>query len=183
MPRLYLIRHGRAAATFAEHADPGLDDVGRAQAEAVAAKLSTMPPVALMTSPLARTRETSLPLSRLWKRGVVIEPAVAEIPSPPGLGLAERADWLRAFMSGSWRAATPVLAQWRESVIAALVAQRADMVVFSHFVAINVAVGAAERDERVTVFRPDNCSVTILDVNDGALTLVERGLEGETKVN
>jgi broad specificity phosphatase PhoE len=55
-------------------------------------------------------------------------------------------------------------------------------VVFSHFVAINVAVGEATGDDRVTVFSPDHCSVTVLDVVDGTLRLVERGAEAATRV-
>jgi len=132
---------------------------------------------------LKRARETSEPLAKLWQRNAIVEPAVAEIPSPQGLGLAQRAEWLRGFMSGSWRAATRELAEWRESVIAALAAVEHDTVVFSHFIAINVAAGAAESDDRVTAFQPDNCSVTIIDVEMGALKLVERGHEAETKVN
>lgn len=183
MPRLYLVRHGRAAATFAEHADPGLDEIGKSQAEAVAAKLGAMAPMRLLSSPLRRARETSGPLARLWRRDVAIEPAVAEIPSPGGMSLSERAEWLRGFMSGSWRTAPRELAEWREEVVAALAAQTEDAVIFSHFIAINVAAGAATSDERVTAFRPDNCSVTVLDVADGVLTLVERGHEAATKVN
>jgi broad specificity phosphatase PhoE len=183
MPRLYLVRHGRAAASFAEAADPGLDAVGHSQAEAVAERLAPIGPLALLTSPLKRARETSEPLAKIWRREVKVEPAVAEIPSPPELGLSERADWLRGLMGGSWRNASRDLAQWREEAIAALAAIGEDMVIFSHFIAINVAAGAAESDDRVILFRPDNCSVTILDVDNGALRLVERGHEAETKVN
>ncbi|HUO92706.1 MAG TPA: histidine phosphatase family protein [Rhizomicrobium sp.] len=183
MPRLYLVRHGRAAATFAEAADPGLDALGRSQAEAVAEHLGAMTPIALLSSPLRRARETSEPLAKRWQRPVPIETAVAEIPSPPGLGLAGRADWLRGFMQGSWRVASRELAQWREEAIAALASLNEDTVIFSHFIAINVAVGAGEGSDLVTVFRPDNCSVTILDVDQGRLRVVERGHEAETKVN
>src|SRR5271157_240870 len=122
MPRLYLVRHGRAAATFAEAADPGLDALGRSQAEAVAERLAPIGPIALLSSPLARARETSEPLAERWRRSVPIEPAVAEIPSPAGMSLSERADWLRGFMGGSWRDASRELAQWREEAIAALAA-------------------------------------------------------------
>jgi broad specificity phosphatase PhoE len=183
MPRLYLVRHGRAAATFAEAADPGLDALGHSQAEAVAEDLAAIGPIALLSSPLKRTRETSEPLAKRWQRPVPIEPAVAEIPSPSGLGLAERAEWLRGFMGGSWHDASRELAQWREEAIAALAAIKEDTVIFTHFILINVAAGVAEGDDRVILFRPDNCSVTILDVDNGRLALVERGREAETKVN
>lgn len=183
MPRLYLVRHGRAAASFAEAADPGLDAFGHSQAEAVAERLAPIGPIAMLSSPLKRARETSEPLAKRWQRPVPIEPAVAEIPSPSGLGLAERAEWLRGFMGGSWREASRELAQWREEAIAALLAIQEDTVIFSHFIAINVAAGAAEGDDRVILFRPDNCSVTLVDVEGGRLALVERGREAETKVN
>lgn len=183
MPRIYLVRHGRAAASFGEAADPGLDELGRSQAFSVADRLAPLGPLALMSSPLLRARETSRPLAQRWQRDVAIDPAVAEIPSPPDSGLVGRAEWLRAFMGRSWRDAPLELAQWREDAIAALAALPQDTVVFTHFIAINVAAGVAEGDDRVVLFRPDNCSVTIVEANNGILRMVERGREGETKVN
>lgn len=113
----------------------------------------------------------------------MIEQAVGEIPSG-GRSLAGRAAWLRGFMAGSWRAAPVDLARWREGVIAALMAQKQDAVIFSHYVAINVAAGAALGDDRVVVFSPDNCSVTILETDGEMLRLVEKGAEAAlTKVN
>ncbi len=183
MARLYMVRHGRAAASFGEAHDPGLDDLGRSQAESVAKILETLGAQTIVSSPLARTRETAAPLAKLWQRAPVIEEAVAEIPSP-GLDLAERAQWLRKFMAGSWRDATPPLAQWRENVIAALTGLGEDTVIFSHYVALNVAMGAAMGDDRVTVFSPENCSVTIFETSEGKLSLIERGKEAPlTKVN
>jgi hypothetical protein len=83
---------------------PGLDELGRSQAEAVGAKLAPRGPLAIVSSPLKRAQETSAPLAALWQRKPVIEPAVSEIPSPGHMNFAERAEWLRAYMtSGSWR--------------------------------------------------------------------------------
>ena len=39
MAIVQLVRHGKAAAGFGTHPDPGLDDLGRSQAAAVAAML------------------------------------------------------------------------------------------------------------------------------------------------
>ena len=50
------------------------------------------------------------------------------------------------------------------------------------FIANNGAVGCAEGDDRVVAFSPDNCSVTVLDVEDGRLRLVRRGVERATQV-
>ena len=184
MVRLYLVRHGKAAAGFGGAMDPGLDDTGQAQAAAAAKILAPLGPLKILTSPLLRTRETAAPLAELWQRTPEVEEAVAEIPSPEGMTLEQRATWLRKLMAGSWRDVNLRLGQWREAVIAALTSQREDCVIFSHYVAINVAAGAAAGDDRILVFSPDNCSVTVFETNNGALTLIEKGREGTlTKVN
>lgn len=183
MTRLYMVRHGRAMAGFGEDRDPGLDLQGRLQADVVAQRLSSKGPIPILSSPLKRARETAKPLAQVWKQEPVIEPAVAEIPSPTE-NLKERAVWLREFMRGSWRDAQADLAAWREGVIETLRAQKEDTVIFSHFIAINVAAGHALSDDRVIVFSPDNCSVTVFDLDDGKLSLVEKGRVTKlTKVN
>jgi len=184
MARIYMVRHGKATAGFGENMDPGLDALGHSQAEAVAQKLKSMGPLPILSSPLRRTQETAVPLATLWNRKPVIERAVAEIPSPKGMGLEDRVLWLRKVMAGSWRGVTPELAEWRETCIATVAALAAEAVIFSHYVAINVLAGSASGDDRVVNFSPENCSVTTFDVRDGKLSLVERGTEAPlTKVN
>lgn len=182
MPLIHLVRHGRASASFAEAADPGLDDLGRSQAEVVAVRWAGRAPIQVLSSPLRRTRETAAPLAGRWSVAPSIEARVAEIPSPPGLGLAERGAWLQAAMQSTWSVLDPVFLRWRDDVVAALLALKDDAIVFSHFVAINAAVGAAMGDDRMVVFRPDNCSETVLEAAGGSLRVVSLGAEGETKV-
>lgn len=184
MARLYLVRHGRAAAGFGESMDPGLDALGWTQAETAAGRLAPLGPLPIFTSPLKRTRETAAPLAQFWRREPVVEHAVAEIPSPKGMTLEDRVAWLRTLMAGSWRDVPRDLAEWRENVVAALLSMPEDSVIFSHYVAINVAAGAALGDDRLVVFSPDNCSVTVLETSSGKLELVEKGHEAAlTKVN
>jgi broad specificity phosphatase PhoE len=178
--RLYLVRHGRPAAGFAEAADAGLDPAGRAQAEAMAERLAPLGPLAVVASPMRRTRETAAPLERRWGTARV-EAAVSEIPSP-GLDLAARGEWLRGVMAARWSEVDPVLVDWRARVLGALAALPHPTVVVSHFIAINVAVGAALGDDRVVVFAPDHCSVTVLDVDGEHLSLVEQGAQAATAV-
>jgi broad specificity phosphatase PhoE len=68
--RLYLIRHGKADHRSTRHvqttlgltADPPLDEVGHAQADALAGRLQKMPaPAAIFCSTLTRARETIAP--------------------------------------------------------------------------------------------------------------------------
>jgi len=181
MGRLYLVRHGRAEADFGVADDPGLDEVGRQQAEAVVRKLGEHPRVKIVTSPLLRARQTAAPLAAHWRTKPVVEEIVAEIPSPRQPGI-DREKWLMEFMTGMWSAAPTDLERWRDSVVSYLVRRTEDEVIFTHFVAVNVAAGAAINDDHIAVFKPDNGSVTVIDVVDGKLKMVERGREAFTRV-
>jgi broad specificity phosphatase PhoE len=189
MPKLYLIRHGRPAAGWGEEADPGLDATGQQQAEAAARTLAqTLNPTPIYTSPLRRCRETARPLERLWQRPAeVFEPA-AELPSPP-LDLRARQQWLQQAMRGTWRelndlapAGSPDYLAWRQTLLDSLARLPRDSVVFSHFIAINVAVGAAHSREDVVCFRPDHASITCVEAGNGSLRLVELGRQADTTV-
>jgi broad specificity phosphatase PhoE len=181
MATLFLVRHGKAAAGFGGHVDPGLDDLGRRQAEATARHLAPFGPLAIYSSPLARARETAIPLAQRWGVETLIEPRVAEIPSPTE-DLAARSIWLREAMQGRWRDLPADLNDWRTALIDCLLALREDTVVFCHFVAINVAVGAATGDDRLVNFSPDNASVTRLANADRRLRIIELGREANTAV-
>lgn len=184
MATLYLIRHGRAAGGWTDDVDPGLDPEGEDQARAMAARMAAKGPLELVVSPLNRTRLTAAPLAEAWGLQGRIEPRVGEIPSPEGPEgeLANRGRWLASVMSTTWDdQALAGLAPWRADLLRAL-SELGDAAVISHFVAINTAVGAATGDRRVTSFRPDYCSVTVLRTDGGRLELVELGGESTTVV-
>jgi broad specificity phosphatase PhoE len=181
MPTLYLVRHGRAAASWDADHDPGLDELGHQQARRAAEALGAIGRLDLIASPMVRTRETAAPLARLWKMEPRIEPRVSEIPSPVS-DLQARGQWLREMAGRTWPALDTALRHWREEVLTALRETARDTVVVTHYIAINVAVGAATSDDRVVNFRPDHCSITILKNTGGQLTLVQHGVEGTTRV-
>lgn len=182
MSRIYMVRHGQAAAGFDRHLDPGLDDLGRSQAAATAEALAPLGPMPLYSSPFVRARETAEPLARRWNSEVVIEPRVAEIPSPTNV-LAERAVWLRRAMQGRWRDLDEPLQSWRRELVKYLHGVDRDSVVVCHFIAINVAIGEARNDDRLVVFSPDNGSVTVLSNDAGHIRVVELGRSAQTHVN
>ena len=182
MTRLYLVRHGRATAGWDTDPDPGLDEIGQRQAVAVAARLAPLGPLPILTSPLRRCQETAMPLAAIWGVEPVIESAVAEIPSPEGVAMSDRIDWLRVAMRGTWGDLGGRYVAYRDQVVEVLAGVPAATVVFSHFVAINAAIGAATGDDRLVVSSLDNCSVTVMDVVDGALQLVESGHEADTLI-
>jgi broad specificity phosphatase PhoE len=177
------VRHGQPLARYDQDHDPGLDDVGRAQAEAAAAELAPLGPLPVVTSPLRRTRETAAPFERQWHVTASVEPAVGEVKSPTD-DLAERTAWLSDILRGQrrWGELDDDRRRWRDGVVGALMALDADTVVVTHYIAINAAVGEATGDDRVMNFRPDNCSCTVLESDGSRLTLVELGRQRETAV-
>ena len=190
MARIYMIRHGKAAAGWDADPDPGLDATGQAQAEAVAEEIAARVghSLPIFTSPLKRCQETAAPLATLWESRAVIEPRVSESPSPI-TDLEERTVWLRRVMGGTWEAlyndpqSVLDFRAWSAEVTKTLLEQQRDVVIFSHFIALNVAYCAATGSDKVVSFRPDNASVTILYTDGEKLALVEKGREADTLVN
>ena len=180
MPRLYLVRHAKIASS--EDPDPGLADVGHAQAEAIGAALAARGPLPIFTSPFRRARETGAPLARLWGVTLHTDARFGEIPVRPDSEFRSRSEWLKYVRARRWPEMHESLRCWRDQVLQALLEIPADAVVVSHFVAINVAVGHALHDDRVTCFQPENCSCTVLDSDGKDLRLIELGAEGESRV-
>jgi broad specificity phosphatase PhoE len=189
MPKLYLVRHAKPAATWSEDPDPGLDSIGVSQAERTAHALQARTPaLPILTSPLRRCRETAVPLERAWQRRAEIFMPVAEIPSPP-LPLHERHTWLRQAMQGTWAqmqqnapAGSPDFLAWRANVIDSVQQLAAPAVIYTHYIAINVVVGAARGSDNVVCFRPDHASVTVVETDTNGIRLIELGAEAETLV-
>ena len=188
MSRLFLIRHGKPAATWGEaDQDPGLDAAGQAQAEAARDHLLSLPqdmrPTRVVSSPLKRCRETAAPTAQALGVEIEIDPFVGEIPTPAALTPDDRPAWLREVFQGRWADAKGDLDYdaWRRQVAASLTA-RGGTAVFSHYVAINAVMSLLADDDRVLVFRPDHASISTLETDGTVLTLVERGPEASTGV-
>jgi broad specificity phosphatase PhoE len=188
MSRVHMIRHGRPASTWGEaDPDPGLDAAGAAQARAVAEILLALPadqrPTRVVSSPLRRCRETAQPLADALGVPVEIDPRVGEIPTPAGLAADDRPAWLRQAFQGRWADIAGDLdyAAWTREVARGVISHPG-AAVFSHFVALNAAVSAATGGEAVAAFRPDHVSVTVFEIVDGGLILVEKGREASTQV-
>jgi broad specificity phosphatase PhoE len=189
MAKLYLVRHARPAAGWGEHADPGLDATGERQAEEASRTLAqALDRVPLYTSPLRRCRETAHPLERLWRQSAQVFEPVAELPSPP-LSLEARQGWLRQTMQGTWQDLTdraptgsPDYLAWRHTLLDSLGRLREDSVIFSHFIAINVAVGAALSRDDVVCFWPDYASITCVETGNRRLRVVDLGRQADTAV-
>ena len=95
MSRLYLIRHGKPAATWGDaDEDPGLDAAGQAQANAVRDVLLALTgedrPTRVVSSPLRRCIETARPTAEALGIEIEIDPSVGEIPTPKALAAADQ---------------------------------------------------------------------------------------------
>lgn len=177
MPILYLVRHAEPAALWGSHPDPGLSTLGHEQAARVGENLATLNISNLISSPLMRCQETAAPLIKKLGCDVAIHHNVAEIPVPPGV--TDHRTWLTDVMHGAWGDdhIDPSLRLWRENVGKALLSFTHDTIIFSHFVAINAAVGIATGNDKVTIFKPGHASVTVLESDNNGLNVHEWGHE------
>jgi len=195
MARLYIVRHGRAAAGWDTAMDPPLDELGREQAAATADKLLvrlqdakwSFADIDIVTSPLLRCRQTAEAFESSTGQIARVEPRIAEIPSPEGVEMGDRVTWLRRAMQGTWSQLASrdgiVYQEFRDTLVQWASSVRKDTVAFSHFVAINALIGRAVGDDRLVIRSVDNASVTVIDVaHDGTLSLVEGGAEANTLI-
>ena len=177
---IFLVRHGEAAAGWGDHPDPGLSDLGKQQANAVAVALENLGAKSAISSPMLRCRETALPFEQRMGLVAKVAPEVSEIDTPDDV--EDRVAWLRTLMAGEWKGASHDFQGWRQAMLDFVTGLPDDTVVFSHFVAINALAGMIESDPRVVVFRPGHCSVTQLSRMPTALHVAEYGSESATRV-
>jgi len=175
---LVLVRHGEAEAGWGDDLDPGLSELGRAQARAIAASLKPSGPLPVFTSPLRRCRETAAPIAEQWGVTPSIEADIGEIKAP-GHDLATRGPWLNTVLRNVWPDLPGEQQAWRAAVLSRLLSFTEDCVVVTHFVAINVAIGAALLDDRVVCRRVGNCSTTTFESDGTRLELVDVAGEAE----
>lgn len=179
MARLFLIRHAEPLAAWGGgDSDPGLSPRGQAQAEAAAVTLRTKGPLVAMSSPMRRCRETALAFSAAPS----IEARVSEVAA--ATGITNRQEWLKQNFPWAegvprrrWSDASADLRQWRDDVLAAILAVETDTAVFTHFIAINAILSAASGVAETIVARPAHASITEIDTTGGVMRLVRMGAE------
>lgn len=172
--RLRLIRHGEAAAALEGETDPGLNLNGIRQALALPQALQDRPD-RLLTSPLIRARETALPLAAALGIERRVDPDYGELPWRDGQTANERVAELVGALRASWSDLDPQWCRWRSRLIERALSETGDLVIVSHFVAINVLVGLATADDRTVVVRPANASITELHVSRDGIRVVALG--------
>ncbi len=187
MARLYLIRHGKPTKSWDEDPDPPLDPTGEEQARAVAEKIAPLGPMAVWSSPMRRCRETAGFTAKRWRTHLRIVPEMTEIPSPVAQERGARAAWLRKVLAMRWQdfLADPELIgsvdfnAWRNDLVQTLLSAKEDCAIFTHFVAINAALGRAHHDDRLISRLPNHCSLWVFDTEGERLALHQAGEEIE----
>lgn len=181
MIKVLLIRHGEAAKNQ-QVSDPTLTDLGHRQAKALAEQFGSRPSLDLVSSPMARARQTAQPLAARWQKEIIVEPKVTEIPSPLGLSAAQRGEWIRGLLDQQWDQLEAHQLEWRQQIMEFLQGLQQDSAVFCHFMVINSVVAHLQDDLRIKQFRPDYTSITELRLNNGTLELVQLGANRSNRI-
>jgi broad specificity phosphatase PhoE len=85
---IYLVRHGQSADNVApvfQSPDSPLSEVGHAQAELIAKRVSTLPFELLIASPLVRTKETAAAIQKLTDTPVEFSDLFVERKKPSSI--------------------------------------------------------------------------------------------------
>lgn len=184
--KIALVRHGRASAGWDTALDPAIDELGLSQATEAAAKLSKIfgdGQVQIVSSPLLRCQQTAEAFTKLRGSQAQIAEQVSEIPSPPGVQMKDRVDWLRVVMQGNWSDLDLNFISFRDELLKFVRAIDQNTVIFSHFIAINAVVGSIINDDRLVIHKLDNGSITILEgETNGALRIAQGGHEADTLI-
>ena len=196
MAKIYLVRHGQAAANWGQDLDPPLSELGKAQAQSVSQDLQKLiaaeRKVNIISSPIRRALETSIPFCQARGQEASIESKVAEIPNPLD-NMDDRLPWLMNIMKDDWANLSPTLLSWRSDCIHYLSQLTHDSVIFSHYIAINVIIGYCQGKDKVISYHPDNTSIHIFEnhteqinnnsANDLKLRIISLGKEANTSIN
>lgn len=184
--RIALVRHGRASAGWDTALDPVLDDLGHQQARDVASSLDQIfvgRQIEIISSPLSRCQQTAEAFAKLRNLPVRVSAEVAEIPSPSGVAMTDRVEWLRSAMGGTWADLGESYVAFRDSAVAFVRLIETSTVIFSHFIAINSVIGALTDDDRLMIRSLDNCSITLLERDvSGNLRIAQAGHEADTLI-
>ncbi len=181
--KLFLVRHGEAAARWGEARDPGLSDLGREQASAVSEELLAQldGQVNIVSSPLLRARQTAEPFAAALGASVEIDHRFREIQAPAAL--THRWEWLKQFAQQTWESQSESLLEWRARATERLMEYSGCTVVFTHFMMLNAVVGQLTDCSDTLCFRPNNGSITQLQRDGNALQVISLGNESKTVVN
>jgi broad specificity phosphatase PhoE len=113
-----------------------------------------------------------LPLAAAFGLERRVEHDYGELPWREGQTAAERVKELSTALHMSWPDFDGQWRRWRERLIERALSETGDVIIVSHYVAINVLVGVALSDDRAVIIRPANASITEFHVRADGLKVV-----------
>ena len=152
--KIFLIRHGEAAQSWDQSADPGLSELGKEQALECFNTLDgneDLNQFNLVSSPLKRAQETSLHFKKSYDKQLSLNEAFREIPSP-GISLLERKNWLQEIFKKNINELEKPQQIWQSKILSTLKSFAEPTIIFSHFMVINIVVSTLKEDSRVKGF-------------------------------
>lgn len=182
MVKLYLVRHGEAAASWEQNPDPGLSENGLLQAQGVVDLFTDQAIKALVSSPLLRACETAAPLAQARRLACEIDDAFREIPTPAHIPMSQRLRWLRSCADHSWQQQGEALLAWRQRILDSLLALQHSTVIFTHFMVMNAVAGRLTQNPNLVHYQPDYCSVLSVDNSGSELKLLDLGQQATSRV-
>lgn len=180
--QIYCVRHGQAASSWEQNTDPGLSEAGLQQAGTLAASWPYSEIKQIISSPMLRTRQTASPLATALDMPVQVNEAFREIPTPPSVPMAHRLQWLQSCARQEWGEMDNLLVQWRSRLLGAITSLQQPTVIFTHFMVMNAIAGHILAREQLVHYQPDYTSILKLDLNHGALSLVELGAQARRRI-
>jgi len=181
MAKIFLVRHGEASGAYTEDPDPGLSVKGEAQALSIQRFFKDRSPLKVYSSPLKRAYETAKIVTGNSVK-IFEESRMSEIPSDTQ-DLEKRGVWLRKVIERDWDKQPEKLKLWKKQIISFLESQTENTMIFTHFIAINAVVGHLTNSLSVVVCKPNNCSITVLEVSNQKLRLLSLPDEASTFIN
>ena len=190
---IHVVRHGRTRSNrvglVMGWADESIEPDQHDAADAVAVRLAAAPaPVRVVSSPLARARDTAAPLAAALTVDLETDARLGELYQGPWQGLAESEVARRWPLEWSvWRTAPETLDLDGRETLTALYARVADafddlvrssdaatVVVFTHDAVVRAAVAWTLRVGPATYRHIDvaNCSITTIHASSTGLRLV-----------
>lgn len=180
--KIYLLRHAQPMEPWYDFDDSSLSKNGHRQAESAARMMGPLGPLPIWTSPLKRAVETAAPLARIWEEIPSIEPRLREI-SPPNSDPLSRGSWLTTLLMAKWESMEENFQNWRRQILDAVQSIEKDTVIVTHFVVINVIVGAATNENRVICCNPDNVDMIVINKSKERLEVASYGLGKDSQVS
>ena len=181
---ILLIRHGEASASWGDHADPGLSNSGKAQAENLINELKNddLNEFKFITSPKLRAIETAQPLAINYKKEVTIQDEFSEIPSD-GIVNKDKQNWLKNIMTMDINHLPKEVENWLSKIMDSIHSIEEDVIIFSHFMVINTIISSILNNQKLLHFYPDYTSSTRLILKDNEIKEIILGDNKKTLIN